>query len=152
MRQPLFICVMMLSPILSSCSIGMDAFYDMVGGGNAVLEPSVSLRFDVTPVTGVYSEESLFVVATEDKTVEVADVWLEGPDRASFHLNAIELPIYIAPNQDAELLIGFTTDYAGQHDATLFVQLGEVDGDPLIVKVEGMGCLDNNMDQRCDPN
>jgi len=117
-----------------------------------VLEPSSALRFDVTPVTGVYSEESLFVVPTEDKTVEVADVWLEGPGRTSFHLSAIDLPIFIAPNQDAELIIGFTTDYVGQHDATLFVQLGDVDGDPLTVKVEGMGCRDANMDRQCDPN
>ena len=152
MKQLIVLSSLVLSTFTFGCNVGMDALSPIVGGGNANLQPSPSLRFDVTPVTGVYTEADLFVVPTGEAPVEIIDIWVEGPDSSSFHVDDIELPIVIAPMQEAILPVGFSATRTGTHGGTVYVLLGDVDGDALSVRVEGMGCRDNNTDHQCDPN
>jgi hypothetical protein len=152
MKQMFALSLLVLSTLTMGCNVGMDPFSPTLGGGYATLQPSSSLRFDVTPVSGVYTEADLSVIPTGEAPVEIIDVWVEGPDSDSFHVEEIALPILIAPNQEAILTVGFSTVRTGTHGGTVFVLLGDVDGDALSVRVEGMGCRDNNMDRQCDPN
>jgi hypothetical protein len=141
-----------LAHLVMGCSIGMDSFSPSLGGGSAILEPSTALRFDVVPVTGVYSEAVLLVVPTEDLSVEIIDVWVDGPDSNAFNVDDIILPILIAPDQDAELTVVFSAGHTGSHGATIYVLLSDVEGEALSVRAEGMGCKDSNADLECDPN
>ncbi len=141
-----------LAHLVMGCNIGMDSFAPSLGGGNAVLEPSTALRFDVVPVTGVSSEAVLLVVPTEDLAVEIIDIWVDGPDSQAFKVGHINLPIVIAPEQDAELTVVFSAGHTGSHGATIYVLLSDVEGEALTVRAEGMGCKDANADLECDPN